>query len=89
MPGKRADAAMTEARKNNWTMAIAVVDPGGILVFYETQIGSADIAIEKALTAVRFKRPSEAFQDLVGAEEWVCACCAFPGACHLKAVFRS
>jgi glc operon protein GlcG len=31
-----------------------------------TQIGSADIAIEKALTAVRFKRPSKAFQDLVG-----------------------
>jgi glc operon protein GlcG len=67
---KAADAAMTEARKNNWTMAIAVVDPGGILVFYEkmenTQIGSADIAIEKALTAVRLKRPSKAFQDLVG-----------------------
>jgi glc operon protein GlcG len=67
---KAADAAMTEAAKNNWTMAIAVVDPGGILVFYEkmenTQIGSADIAIEKALTAVRFKRPSKAFQDTVG-----------------------
>jgi glc operon protein GlcG len=30
---KAADAAMTEARKNNLTMAIAVVDPGGILVF--------------------------------------------------------
>jgi uncharacterized protein GlcG (DUF336 family) len=38
-------------------------------VYYEkmdnTQIGSADVAIEKARTAVRFKRPSKAFQDTV------------------------
>jgi glc operon protein GlcG len=37
------------------------------LVYYEkmdsTQIGSADVAIEKAKTATRFKRPSKAFQD--------------------------
>ena len=50
-------------------MAVAVVDTGGTLVYYEkmdnTQIGSADLAIEKARTAVRFKRPSKAFQDLV------------------------
>ena len=52
-------------------MAVAVVDSGGTLVYYEkmdnTQIGSADIAIEKARTAVRFKRPSKAFQDAVAA----------------------
>jgi glc operon protein GlcG len=68
---KAADTAVAEARKNNWTMAVAVVDSGGVLVFYEkmdnTQIGSADVAIEKALTSVRFKRPSKAFQDLVAA----------------------
>ena len=67
---KAAAAALAEARTNNWRMAVAVVDTGGILVYYEkmdnTQIGSADIAIEKARTAVRFKRPSKAFQDLVG-----------------------
>src|SRR5229473_2680998 len=61
--------ALAEARTNNWRMAVAVVDTGGILVYYEkmdnTQIGSADIAIEKARTAVRFKRPSKAFQDSV------------------------
>src|SRR6202049_1453089 len=66
---KAAAAALAEARKGNWNMAVAVVDTGGILVYYEkmnnTQIGSADIAIEKARTAVRFKRPSKAFQDLV------------------------
>jgi glc operon protein GlcG len=90
---KAADAAMIEARKNNWTMAIAVVDPGGILVFYEkmenTQIGSADIAIEKALTAVRFKRPSKAFQDLVGGGGVGLRVLRLPGAVHWKAVFRS
>jgi glc operon protein GlcG len=88
---KAADAAMTEARKNNSTMAIAGVDPGGILVFYEkmenTQIGSADIAIKNALTAGRFKRPSKAFQDLVGSGG--VGLRMLPGACHLKAVFRS
>lgn len=66
---KAAAAALEEARKNNWRMAVAVVDTGGVLVYYEkmdnTQIGSADLAIDKARTAVRFKRPSKAFQDLV------------------------
>jgi glc operon protein GlcG len=68
---KAAGVALEEARKNNWKMAVAVVDTGGTLVYYEkmdnTQIGSADVAIEKARTAVRFKRPSKAFQDLVAA----------------------
>lgn len=66
---KAADAAMAEAKKNNWTMAVAVVDSGGVMVFYEkmdnTQIGSTQVAIEKALTSVRFKRPSKVFQDLI------------------------
>ena len=66
---KAAAAALAEARANNWKMAVAVVDTGGVLVYYEkmdnTQIGSADVAVEKARTAVRFKRPSKAFQDLV------------------------
>jgi hypothetical protein len=66
---KAAATALDEARKGNWKMAVAVVDTGGTLVYYEkmdnTQIGSADIAIDKARTAVRFKRPSKAFQDVV------------------------
>jgi uncharacterized protein GlcG (DUF336 family) len=66
---KAAAAAIAEARKNNWNMAVAVVDPGGTLVYYEkmdnTQLGSADVAIEKARAAAKFKRPSKAFQDLV------------------------
>lgn len=66
---KAAAVALDEARKGNWKMAVAVVDTGGTLVYYEkmdnTQTGSADIAIEKARTAVRFKRPSKMFQDTV------------------------
>jgi uncharacterized protein GlcG (DUF336 family) len=66
---KAATAALAEAKKNNWFMAVAVVDPSGTLVYYEkmdnTQTGSAVVAIEKARTAALFKRPSKAFQDLV------------------------
>ena len=66
---KAAAVALDEARKGNRKMAVAVVDTGGTLVYYEkmdnTQTGSADIAIEKARTAVRFKRPSKMFQDTV------------------------
>ena len=66
---KVAAVALAEARKNNWYMAVAVVDPSGTLVYYEkmdnTQTGSANVAIDKARTASLFKRPSKAFQDMV------------------------
>ncbi len=62
-----AAAAMAEAVKNHWNMAVAVVDPNGTLVYYEkmdnTQIGSAQVAINKARSAALYKRPSKAFQD--------------------------
>jgi glc operon protein GlcG len=64
---KAAAAASAEARKNNWNMAIAVVDPAGTLVYYEkmdnTQLGSAKIAIDKARSAALFKRPTKVLQD--------------------------
>ena len=64
---KAAAAAAAEAVKNKWNMAIAVVDPTGTLVYYEkadnTQIGSANVAIDKARSAALYKRPSKAFQD--------------------------
>jgi uncharacterized protein GlcG (DUF336 family) len=66
---KVASLALAEARKNNWFMAVAVVDPSGTLIYYEkmddTQTGSASVAIDKARTSALFKRPSKAFQDLV------------------------
>jgi glc operon protein GlcG len=66
---KIASVALAEARKNNWYMAVAVVDPSGTLVYYEkmdnTQTGSASVSIDKARTASLFKRPSKTFQDMV------------------------
>jgi glc operon protein GlcG len=68
---KAAAPALAEAEKNHWNVAVAVVDTSGNLVYYEkmdnTQIGSANVAIEKARTAALFKRPTKAFQDVVGA----------------------
>ncbi len=68
---KIAATALAEARRNNWRMAAAVVDPSGELVYFEkvdgTQIASNDIAIDKARSSVRFKRPTKAFQDALAA----------------------
>lgn len=62
-----ATAALAPAHANHWTMAIAVVDPGGYLVYLEkmddTQVGSVTIAVEKAHSAAIFKRPTKMFQD--------------------------
>jgi len=64
---KAAAAALAETRKNGWLMAVAVVEPNGALVYYEkmdnTQLGSAEVAIDKARSAALYKRPTKAFQD--------------------------
>ena len=64
---KAAAAALAEAARNHWTMAVAVVDPNGTLIYYEkmdnTQLGSANVAVAKARSAALFKRPTKAFQD--------------------------
>ena len=71
-----AAAAVAEAKKNQWTMAVAVVDTAGDLVYFEkmdnTQVGSIDVAIAKARSSARFKRPTKAFQDALaaGGEGW-------------------
>lgn len=66
---KAAAAAIAEARKNNFTMAIAIVDTAGMLVYFEkmdgTQNGSVSVAVDKARSAVLFKRSTKAFQDTV------------------------
>jgi len=66
---KGAAAAATEAKKNKWNMAIAVVDDAGQLIYFErideTQVGSIDIAIGKARTAAIFKRPTKALEDAI------------------------
>jgi len=64
---KAAAAALAEARKNGWLQVVAVVDSAGTLVYYEkvdnTQLGSAEVAIDKARSAALYKRPTKAFQD--------------------------
>ena len=64
---KLAAPAIAEARKNNWNMAIAIVDTAGDLVYFEkmddTQVGSVQIAQSKARSAARFKRATKVFQD--------------------------
>lgn len=66
---KAAAAAVAEARKNDWTMAVAVIDPGGSLVYFEkmdgTQTGSVNVAIGKARSAALYKRPTKVWQDIV------------------------
>ena len=66
---RAADAALAEARKNGWTVAAAVVDTHGELVFFErmenTQHGSVTVSQEKARSSARFKRPTKAFEDAV------------------------
>jgi glc operon protein GlcG len=66
---KMMAAAEAEARKNNWPVAIAIVDEAGNLIAFQkvddTQAASIDIAIGKARTAARFKRPSKALEEAV------------------------
>jgi uncharacterized protein GlcG (DUF336 family) len=60
-------AAETEAKKSDWPVAIAVVDGSGFLVAFQrldnTQLGSVEVAIEKAKTSALFRRPTKAFED--------------------------
>ncbi|HEY0482599.1 MAG TPA: heme-binding protein [Kofleriaceae bacterium] len=64
---KVAAAAAAEGRRNGWTVAVAIVDTAGELVYFErmddTQVASAKISQDKARTAARFKRPSKAFEE--------------------------
>jgi glc operon protein GlcG len=62
-------AAQAEAKKNNWPVAVAIVDTRGFLVAYEkmdnTQTASIQVAIDKAASAAMYRRPTKAFQDAV------------------------
>ena len=66
---KIAAAAVVEAKKNSWPVAIAVVDNHGTLIYYEmlddTQTASANIALEKARTSAMFRRPTKALEDAI------------------------
>ncbi len=79
-------AAEAESKKNTWNMAIAIVDDGGNLFAFSrmdnTQIGSIQIAIEKAKTANNFRRPSKALEDALAGGRM--AILGLPGATPLE-----
>ena len=64
-------AAVTEARSHKWAMAIAIVDPAGMLVYFEkmtdAQNASVEPSLEKARTAALFRRPTRLFQEALAA----------------------
>ena len=64
------DAAEAEARQNDWNVVIAVVDDGGHLMYLQrekVQLGSIDVAITKAKTALMFRRPTGFWEETVAA----------------------
>jgi uncharacterized protein GlcG (DUF336 family) len=83
---KIASNAFAEAHRNNWHMAIAIVDDGAHLLYLErmdtTQIASVAVAHEKAATAVRFKRSSKVLEDAVTAGRQVVM--TLPGATPIE-----
>ncbi len=60
-------AAVTEAKKRNWKMNIAVADSGGNLVAFQRMDGamlaSIQISEHKARAAATFRRPTKIFED--------------------------
>jgi len=66
---KAAAAALAEAKRHGWIMAVAITDPAGLLVYFEksddTQHGSVDVAIAKSRCAALFKRPTKVWQDML------------------------
>jgi uncharacterized protein GlcG (DUF336 family) len=68
---KVAAACVTTARESRWSMAIAIVDAAGYLVYFErmanTQLASVDLAVAKAKSAALFRRPTKVFQDALAA----------------------
>jgi glc operon protein GlcG len=64
-------AADAEARKNNWPVAITIVDTAGQLVMFarhdNTQTASINVAQDKAVSAAMYRRPTKVMQDAVAA----------------------
>lgn len=69
---RRVAASAAElALKNNYRVAIAIVDTSGHLVYFEklddTQTASIDVAIAKARSASNFKRETKIFETALAA----------------------
>ena len=66
---KAMAGAEAEAKKNNWPVVITILDSGGNLVMSQrldgAQFGSVEVARDKAYSAVAFRRPTKAFEDVL------------------------
>jgi glc operon protein GlcG len=66
---KMLAACEAEATKNNWAVAISVVDEAGFLLGFQRMDGtpaiSAEVSMGKARTSAMTKRPSKFFEDRV------------------------
>ena len=66
---KIAQAAEAHAVQNNWAVAIAIVDDGGHLLWFQRLDGtaaiSAHIAPAKAHTAAMGRRESKIYEDII------------------------
>ena len=66
---KVAAAASAKAQSEGWTVVIAIHDNGGNLIYLEradgTQLGSIRVAQEKSRTALMFRRPTKALEDVI------------------------
>jgi glc operon protein GlcG len=66
---KIAAGVVAECAKNQWNVAVAVVDNHGYLVYFErmdnTQTASMDVAVGKAKAAATYRRPTRAFADVI------------------------
>jgi glc operon protein GlcG len=62
-------ACEAEATKNNWAVAISIVDDGAYLLGFERMDGapliSAEVSLGKARTSAMTKRPSKFFEDRI------------------------
>ena len=80
-----AAAAEAEARSHDWPVVIAIVDDGGHLMYLQrdrAQLASIDVAIEKAVSALGFRRPTQSWQKLVN--EGAPAYLGLPGALPIE-----
>ena len=73
-------AAKSEAEKNQWSVSVAVVDEGGLILALERMDGafpqSAEIAMKKGWTAAMVRLPTKTMEDMVKDRP---ALVAFPG----------
>ena len=60
-------AAEAEARRNDWRVAITIIEPNGALAMFKKLDGApysaVDVSMGKARTAAFYRRPSKNFAD--------------------------